>query len=62
MRLPETITIKTSDVRRGLQDTTFTIRYSGPLRFRFWLAMVLLRFAAWIVGATADVAREDEAA
>lgn len=44
----------------GLNETTIHVRYSGPLRFRFWAAGVLMRIVAWLIGANAYVAREAE--
>jgi hypothetical protein len=51
----DTITLGVEDFRRMPPELTITVRLSRPLRFRVWLATVLLRFAAWLVCGTANI-------
>jgi len=53
MKTAGELTLATSDLR-GL-GYTIRVRYSGPLRFRLWLAGHVIRFAAWLLCATTDV-------
>lgn len=49
-RVKEKLTV--NDVRDA--DMVLRARYSRPLRFRLWLAIVLCRLAAWLAGAETD--------
>jgi hypothetical protein len=46
--LPPTVTLTSADLAQALNSTTIKIRYSRPVRLRFWLAARLCRIAGWL--------------
>lgn len=50
MNLPDHITVDVSTMLKGWKDLTIDVRYTKPVRFRIWLALKLIRVAAWLVG------------
>lgn len=50
MKFPDHITIDTSMMFKGWKGLTIDVRYTKPVKFRIWLALRLVRVAAWLVG------------